>query len=97
MNEGDEWVTRNDLGKALEAYAAATSLVSDSATNGETVFWTGITLASAGRVDEAIPYLRRAYAVDRRWAELVRRLPDVGLLPKEPGLAERLVSGMRGR
>lgn len=97
MNEGDEWVTRNDLAKALEAYAAATSLVPDSATNGETVFWTGITLASAGRVDEAIPYLRRAYAVDRRWAELVTRLPSVGLLPNEPGLADRLVSGMRGR
>ena len=94
MNEGDEWVTRNDLGKALEAYAAATSLVADSATNGETVFWTGITLASAGRVDEAIPYLRRAYAVDRRWAELVRRLPSVGLLPEQAGLVDRLVRGM---
>ena len=95
MNEGDEWVTKNDLGKTLEAYAAATSLVPDSATNGETVFWTGITLASAGRVDEAIPYLRRAYAVDRRWAELVRRLPAVGLLPNEAGLVDRLVAGMR--
>jgi uncharacterized Ntn-hydrolase superfamily protein len=97
MNEGDEWVTKNDLGKALEAYAAATSLVPDSATNGETVYWTGITLASAGRVDEAIPYLRRAYAVDRRWAELTRRLPAVGLLPQQAGLVERLVSGMSRR
>ena len=97
MNEGDEWVTKNELGKALEAYAAATSLVPDSATNGETVFWTGITLASAGRVDEAIPYLRRAYRVDRRWAELTRRLPAVGLLPSQPGLVERLVGGMSGR
>jgi tetratricopeptide (TPR) repeat protein len=90
-------VTKNDLGKALEAYAAATSLVPDSATNGETVYWTGITLASAGRVDEAIPYLRRAYAVDRRWAELTRRLPAVGLLPNQAGLVERLVSGMSRR
>lgn len=97
MNEGDEWVTRNDLARALESYAAATSLVPDSATNGETVFWTGITLASAGRVEEAIPYLRRAYVVDRRWAELVKRLPSVGLLPNEPGLAERLVAGMSRR
>jgi len=94
MNEGDEWVVKNDLPRALAAYSAATSLVPDSATNGETVFWTGITLASAGRVDEAVPYLRRAYAVDRRWAELVKRLPSVGQLPETPGLVDRLVAGM---
>lgn len=97
MNEGDEWMTKNQLDKALASYSAATALVPDSATNGETVFWTGVTLVGAGRVDEAIPYLRRAYAVDRRWAELVRRLPEVGLLPKERGLVERLVTGMSAR
>ncbi|MDQ2669513.1 MAG: DUF1028 domain-containing protein, partial [Gemmatimonadota bacterium] len=56
MNAGDEHMTRNDIAKALESYGAATSLVPDSATNGETAFWTGITLVGAGRVEEGIPY-----------------------------------------
>lgn len=94
LNEGDELVTRNDLPGAVEAYGAATSLLPDAATNGEAVFWTGISLVGAGRVDQAIPYLARAYAVDRRWAELVRRLPAAGLLPEDRTLIERLVTGM---
>lgn len=97
MNEGDEWMTKNDIGKALESYSAATSLVPDSATNGETAFWTGVTLAGAGRTDEAITWLRRAQVVDPRWAELLRRLPGVGLLPNDAALLDRLVAGMTRR
>lgn len=95
LNEGDEWVTKNDMPRAVEAYGAATSLLPDAATNGEAVFWTGISLASAKRVDEAIPYLRRAYAADRRWAELVTRLPEAALLPNDATLVRRLVEEMK--
>jgi uncharacterized Ntn-hydrolase superfamily protein len=95
LNEGDEWVTKNDMARAVEAYGAATSLVPDEATNGEAVFWTGISLASAKRVDEAIPYLRRAQAADARWAELVTRLPEVGLLPNDSALVRRLLDEMK--
>jgi uncharacterized Ntn-hydrolase superfamily protein len=95
LNEGDEWVTKNDMPRAVQAYGAATSFLPDAATNGEAVFWTGISLASAKRVDEAIPYLRRAHAADARWAELVTRLPEVGLLPNDPALVRRLVTEMK--
>ncbi len=95
LNEGDEWVTKNDMPRAVEAYSAATSLLPDAATNGEAVFWTGISLVGAKRVDEAIPYLRRAYAADARWAELVTRLPEAGLLPNDSALVRRLVSEMK--
>ena len=95
LNEGDEWVTRNDMPRAVQAYGAATSLLPDAATNGEAVFWTGISLASAKRVEEAVPYLRRAHAADARWAELVTRLPEVGLLPRDSALVRRLVAEMR--
>ncbi|MGH7674116.1 MAG: DUF1028 domain-containing protein [Gemmatimonadales bacterium] len=96
LNEGDEWMTKNDLPKAMDAYREATGIVPDAATNGEAAFWTGITLAGAGREADALPYLRRAYATERRWADLVGRLPASGLLPADTALVRRLVSGMKG-
>ncbi len=96
LNEGDAHVTRNDLERALVSYGEATTLVPDSATNGEAAFWTGVTLAGAGRVDEGLGYLVRAYRADSRWAVLLRRLPAAGLLPADSSLVERLVRAMGG-
>jgi uncharacterized Ntn-hydrolase superfamily protein len=95
LNEGDEWVTKNDIPKAMEAYSTALGMLPDEATNGEAAFWTGVTLASIDRVEEAIPYLQRAYRQDTRWAELVRRLPAAGLLPDDDSLIVRLVEEMK--
>lgn len=95
LNEGDGWVTAGDLTRAMDAYRDATSIVPDAATNGEAAFWTGITLAGEGRIDDALPYLARAYQQDARWATLVPRLPAAGLLPDDQALIDRLVAGMR--
>lgn len=94
LNEGDEWVTKGEVDEAMEAYSRAMELVPDEATNGEAPFWVGITLAASGRVEESLPYLRRAYAQDPKWAELVPRLPAAGLL-EDAELAEKLAAGMR--
>ena len=95
MNEGDEWTTKGDMSQAVAAYNDAIGLLPDSATNGEAVFWTGISLVSARRERDAMPYLARAYAVHPAWADLVPRLPDAGLLPRDKELIDRLVAGMR--
>jgi uncharacterized Ntn-hydrolase superfamily protein len=95
LNEGDEWMTENDLERAMEAYRTATTIVPDQATNGEAAFWTGITLVGAGREEEAGPFLARAYQADTRWAELVPRLTASGLLPDDPSLVSRIVERMR--
>ena len=95
MNEGDEWITKKDIPKAVAAYDAAIAILPDSATNGEAVFWTGIALAAAGKEREAGPYLSRAYAVHPKWADLVPELPAAGLLPQDPGLVSRLVARMK--
>lgn len=93
LNEGDGLVTEGDVEGAMRAYTRAMELVPDEATNGEAPFWVGITLASIGREDEALPYLRRAQARDPRWRELVGRLPAAGLLP-DAATAERLRRAM---
>lgn len=95
LNEGDEHVTHGDIPQAMEAYSAAMALVPDEAINGEAAFWVGVTLASIGKEGEAVPYLRRAYKQDKRWAVLVPRLAASGLLPDDPPLIERLVAAMQ--
>lgn len=92
MNVGDEAVTRGDIPAATREYATAQAMVPDSATNGEMVFWHAVTLANAGRVEDALPLFRRAFAVDDSWRELVRRLPAAGQLPDDPALIERILA-----
>lgn len=66
----------------------------DEATGGEAPFWVGVTLASADRVDEALPYLRRAQKQHGRWADLLRRLPASGLLPDDEEMLTLLIAAM---
>lgn len=93
LNQGDAQVTAGDIDAAMRSYRRAMEIVPDSATDGEAPFWVGITLADQGRIDDAIPYLRRAYRQHKDWARLVPRLPESGLL-KSDALAQRLVEAM---
>ena len=95
LYEGDEWVVKGDIEKALAAYRQALEIVPDEATNGEAAFWVGVTLADTGDPEQAIPYLARAYQQDKRWAELLPRLPASKLLPDDPALIDRLVQEMK--
>jgi uncharacterized Ntn-hydrolase superfamily protein len=95
LNEGDVHVADGNIDKALESYAAAMNLVPDSATDGEAPFWVGISLASVNRVDEALPYLKRAYVQNEEWLELLNRLPEAKLLPDDDRLLSRLRKGMQ--
>lgn len=95
LNEGDDWLTKNEPTKAMLAYKEAMAMVPDKATNGEAAFWVGVTLASTEKVDEAIPYLIRAYQQDKRWAKLLPRLPHSKMLPDDPVLIEKLLQKMK--
>jgi uncharacterized Ntn-hydrolase superfamily protein len=87
MNEGDAHMTNGDVEKASAAYSGATELLPE---NHETVFWHAVTLASAGREDEALPLFAEAFVRWPRWRELVQRLPAAGLLPEDPALMQRI-------
>jgi uncharacterized Ntn-hydrolase superfamily protein len=77
MNAGDVAVEHGDMPLASREYGAAEALVPNHA---EMLFWHGITVAGAGRLDEARPLLARAYGLDPSWRRLVERLPRAGLL-----------------
>jgi uncharacterized Ntn-hydrolase superfamily protein len=92
MNAGDDAMTRNDIAGALREYSTAQQMVPDSATNGEMAFWHAVTLVGVGKVDEALPLFKRAFAQDRNWIELVKRLPKAGQLPNDTAVIRRIVN-----
>ncbi len=99
MNAGDRALEEDDLGAALEHYHAAQEL---NPTNVEMSFWTGVTLAGNGRVEEAIPFFRTAFNDPNGtksgaeggsdWPGLLRRLPQSGLFPDDDELIERILT-----
>lgn len=93
--DGDNFMTAGQVDSALAAYRRASELLPDSATNGELIYWVAVTLADLGRVDEAIPLFRRAFAQDEGWVELLGRLPGVGLLRADPETVRRIVRAAR--
>jgi uncharacterized Ntn-hydrolase superfamily protein len=89
MTAGDDCVALKDWACAEREYGAAEGMMPE---NAEMAFWHAVALASNGRLDAARPLFRRAFAADPRWRELVRRLPGVEQLPRDPGLMEEIVA-----
>jgi uncharacterized Ntn-hydrolase superfamily protein len=93
--EGDNFMTVGLVDSALAAYRRASALLPDEATNGELIYWVAVTLADIGRVDEAMPLFRRAFAQDTSWATLLPRLRGVGLLRANQEVVERIIRESR--
>lgn len=80
MNAGDTHLAAGETEAALAEYEAAQAAVPD---NVEFAFWCGVTLASVGKMEDAKPFMERAFAGEGEWRELLRRLPRAGLLDSE--------------
>ena len=59
--------------------------------NPEGWFWDGVQKAFGGDMDAGADLVKRAFADDDSWRELLRRLPPTGLLPDQPDVVERLL------
>lgn len=77
MNQGDLHIEHGDMTAAMDAYHAAMKMFPD---NLEMQYWTAITLASNGKVDDAAMMLDEIYKKDPNWRALTERLPKAGLL-----------------
>ena len=77
MNEGDLAVEKNDMATAMASYRAAMRLFP---ANLEMQYWTAVTPANNGKMEQAKPLFKKVFATDVRWKELTRRLRKPGLL-----------------
>jgi Flp pilus assembly protein TadD len=89
MTAGDDCVAAKDWACAEREYGTAEGM---QPANAEMAFWHAVALASNGKIEDARPLFRRAFAADPRWRELVKRLPSVDQLPKDPQLMEQILA-----
>lgn len=89
MTAGDDCVALSDWVCAEREYGAARAL---EPAHAEMAFWYAVALATAGKLDSARPLFAQSFADDPRWRELVRRLPAVNQLPKDPRLLDSILS-----
>jgi uncharacterized Ntn-hydrolase superfamily protein len=92
MNEGDLAIEEGDFERAERAYGSAAKLAPG---NTEVLFWYGISLANANRVEEAVDVMERVYELDPLWRELPARLVAPELLPDDEVLLGRLENAGR--
>ena len=88
MNAGDLAVENKDNDGALREYSAAAALVPD---NLEMVYWHAVALVNMGRVDQSLPLFRRVFRGDKNWLTLTPRLAQVGLLPSDQRILDRIL------
>lgn len=89
MNRGDVYSEKKQWDSASVAYGTAETMAPQIM---ELPFWHATTLASAGRIDEALPIFERVFARENRWIPLVKRLVPAGLLPNDTMMINQILS-----
>jgi len=87
-NNGDLLLEKNDLDGALREYARAAGLYPE---NPELPYWSAITLAASGRLDQALPLFKQVFEANPKLKLLTPRLTPAGLLPDDPAMLERIM------
>lgn len=88
-NQGDVYVEKGETELALIEYDKAAQLYPE---NPELPYWTAVTLADVGRLDEALPMFKVAFAIDERWRKLTPRLVKSGLLPDDKAMMKKILA-----
>ena len=77
MNNGDLAIERNDEDMALREYHAAQKMFPD---NLEMQYWTAVSLANIGKIDDALMIFKTVFKADSNWRTLTGRIADNGML-----------------
>ncbi len=88
-NQGDLYLEKDQTKLALKEYDLAARLYPE---NPELPFWTAVTLADIGRVEEALPIFKQVFEVDENWRKLTPRLVESGLLPDDEQVLKNILA-----
>ena len=79
-DKGDGYVADKNLPAALKEYETAAQMAPD---NDEVLFWYAVGAYTGGDEKHALELFRKVFQKDRRWMELLDRLPASDLLPAD--------------
>ena len=77
MNNGDLAIEKNNEEMALQEYHAAQEMFPD---NLEMQYWTAVSLANIGKIDDALDIFKTVFRTDRNWHTLTSRIVENGML-----------------
>ncbi|HRK72993.1 MAG TPA: DUF1028 domain-containing protein [Rhodothermales bacterium] len=77
MNNGDLAVEHGDVEGALREYGAAMQAFPE---NVEMKFWTAVSLANAGRLEQALPIFKNVFSKEPNWVVMTKRIVPSGIL-----------------
>jgi uncharacterized Ntn-hydrolase superfamily protein len=89
MNNGDLAIEKGDMASALAHYSKARAMYPD---NAEMSFWSAATLASNGRLDEALPLLSEVFAKNPRWKASLPEMVKLGHIKLNDDQLKRIMS-----
>ena len=87
-NKGDHYLELEEIEKALVEYEKASEFYPE---NPELPYWSAVTLASKGNLDQALPIFREVFQKEPRLRILTPRLVNAGLLPNDSALIEAII------
>ena len=87
-NKGDHYLELEEIEKALVEYEKASEFYPE---NPELPYWSAVTLASKGNLEQALPIFRGVFQKEPRLRILTPRLVNSGLLPNDPALIEAII------
>lgn len=87
-NRGDELLGDGKYAESLRAYRRAGEFAGEVE---ELEFWQGVSLVQAKKVGEAKVVFRRVFEKNRDWIQVLKGLPKVGMLPRDPKVLKELL------
>ena len=86
---GDEYMEKNEMDSALQEYSAATKLYPE---NPELPFWTAVTLAQTGELQEALSIFKDVFSRNQNLRELVPRIVRAGFLTVDQNVLQQILA-----
>lgn len=81
MNRGDVALEGGKVGEALDEYSAAERLYPE---NEEMAYWTAVSLANSGQLDDALPLFSKAFQRNPNWRDATPQIAANGHLKVSP-------------
>lgn len=89
MNEGDMAIEEGNVDKALKEYGQAREMFPE---NVEMTYWTAVSMANAGRLEQALPLFKQVFNKNENWVTLTHRITQNNILSVPDSTLQRILS-----